>query len=74
MTRQDDAERLRIQVIRRESARGGFRGAVNAKCAECIYDPAALGAGTWRAQVEACTSFECPLFKFRPRTTHRNKD
>lgn len=42
-----------------------LRAAVNAKCKECIYDPIA-GRGTWRQQVEACTSRSCPLFAVRP--------
>lgn len=42
-----------------------LRGAINAKCKECIYDPMG-GAGTWREQVEACTSRTCPLYPVRP--------
>ena len=42
--------------------------AINAKCKECIYDPAP-GNGTWRQQVEACTSTECPLYHIRAKTT-----
>ena len=42
-----------------------LRKAINAKCKECIYDPYAKG--TWRMQVELCTSLNCPLFKVRPR-------
>ena len=42
-----------------------FRDAINAKCKECIYDPIG-GSGTWRAQTEACTSRDCPLFPVRP--------
>ena len=38
--------------------------AVEAKCKECIYDP--YGGGTWRQQVQGCTSFGCPLFEWRP--------
>jgi len=56
---------LREEVIARESAKPGFRGKVNAKCVECIYDPFA-GAGTWRQQVEACTAVTCPLYQIRP--------
>lgn len=39
--------------------------AINAKCRECIYDPAS-GIGTWRQQVEACTCKSCPLYPVRP--------
>jgi hypothetical protein len=38
-----------------------LRKAINAKCKECIYDPIG-GNGTWRQQVEQCTSFNCPLY------------
>ena len=34
-------------------------------CKMCIYDP--KGEGTWRNQVEACTSEKsCPLWPYRP--------
>lgn len=36
-------------------------------CKECIYDD--LVPGTWRDQVEACTSVKCPLYEVRPVTT-----
>jgi hypothetical protein len=42
-----------------------LRSAINAKCKECIYDPVG-GKGTWRQQVEACTSRRCPLYEVRP--------
>ena len=42
-----------------------LRAAVNAKCKECIYD--SKSEGTWRKQVEECTSRLCPLYKERPR-------
>ena len=42
-----------------------LRQAVDAKCKECIYDPNS-GKGTWRKQVEDCTSRSCPLFHERP--------
>ena len=44
-----------------------YKTAVVAKCKECIYDPIS-GAGTWRQQVEACTSHNCPLFDYRPKS------
>ena len=46
--------------------RPSMRGAINAMCKTCIYDPKAAGCGTWRQQVEACTSPNCPLFPLRP--------
>lgn len=40
---------------------------IEAKCKDCIYDPAA--GGTWREQVELCTSEKtCPLWPVRPLT------
>ena len=42
-----------------------LRAAVNAKCRSCIYDPGS-GNGTWREQVEACSSSNGPLHPFRP--------
>lgn len=42
-----------------------LRAAVNAKCRSCIYDPGS-GNGTWREQVEACSSSNCPLHPCRP--------
>lgn len=42
-----------------------LRGAINAKCRECIYDPVG-GTGTWRQQVEACTATRCGLWAVRP--------
>lgn len=41
-----------------------LRKSVNDKCKECIYDP--LTKGTWRKQVEECTSYACPLYTVRP--------
>lgn len=42
--------------------------AINDKCKDCIYDPAV--SGTWREQVERCTSEKsCALWPFRPVTT-----
>lgn len=42
-----------------------YRAAIDAKCKSCIYDPGS-GNGTWREQVEACPSSNCPLHPFRP--------
>ena len=38
---------------------------VEQMCIYCIYDPG-CGGGSWRAQVKACTSVECPLYGIRP--------
>jgi hypothetical protein len=40
--------------------------AVNEYCKGCIYDK--LVPGTWREQVENCTSQHCPLWQHRPMT------
>ena len=42
-----------------------LRQAINAKCKDCIYDPLS-GLGTWRQQVEGCTSTDCGLYPVRP--------
>ncbi len=42
-----------------------MRKAINAKCKDCIYDPKS-GLGTWRQQVEGCTSTNCALYPLRP--------
>ena len=44
-----------------------LRPAINAMCKHCIFDPHG-GGGSWREQVEACTSPGCPLFTVRPTT------
>jgi hypothetical protein len=45
-----------------------LRSAINAKCRECIYCPF-TGTGSWRLQVENCTSISCPLYSVRPKST-----
>jgi hypothetical protein len=42
----------------------GLRAAINAKCRDCIHDPAA--PGTWREQVAQCSAINCPLWPYRP--------
>jgi hypothetical protein len=42
-----------------------LRGAVNAKCKECIHDPRS-GTGKWREQVAQCSVLGCPLWPVRP--------
>lgn len=54
------------ELIEREKAKPGFRGKINAKCIECIYDDAGGAGGTWRQQVEACSAPSCPLYEVRP--------
>lgn len=57
-------ETRRQKVIQAQASRRGYRGKVNAKCVECIYDPIS-GGGTWREQVAACASTKCPLWPIR---------
>jgi len=54
----------RDELITRHTEKAGFRGKINAKCIECIYDP--YQQGSWRYQVEKCTCPGCPLFLIRP--------
>jgi len=42
--------------------------AIDKMCRECIYDP---GNGSWREQVERCTSSKCPLYTHRPTTEEK---
>ena len=49
----------------RNAVKRSLRSMVNAKCKACLYDPIA-GSGTWRQQVEACTSGNCDLYEGRP--------
>lgn len=44
-----------------------LRAAINAKCKSCIHDPGS-GGGTWREQVTACSSSNCPLHSVRPQS------
>lgn len=62
---------METQQIPEASAQGeakprSLRGAIDAKCRQCIYDPKA--PGRWREQVQGCTVASCPLYEYRPRT------
>ena len=57
-------DRIREETIQREAGKVGLRGKINAKCCECIFD--VYSEGTWRQQVEKCTSLACPLYSVRP--------
>jgi hypothetical protein len=48
-----------------------LRQSINNKCKDCIYDP--VQKGSWREQVENCTSSACPLFDVRPKSTKKLK-
>lgn len=49
-----------------------LRNVINAKCKSCIYDPD-CGAGTWREQVAACSSSNCPLHAVRPESAAKRR-
>lgn len=49
-----------------------LRKAINSQCKECIYDSSEIG--TWRQQVEECTSYNCPLYDVRPRPIVTKKE
>ena len=48
-----------------------YKQAIYNKCKECIYDPGG-GNGKWKEQVEACTSYKCPLYELRPKSQKRH--
>ena len=54
-------------MVREVSRRPSLRAAINAFCRYCIHDPKS-GTGTWRQQVEACPSPDCPLYPVRPKS------
>jgi hypothetical protein len=47
--------------------------AIDEMCKACIYDGNS-GSGTWRKQVEDCTSYSCPLFVVRPVSQGKRAD
>ena len=44
-----------------------LRDAINAKCADCIYDPLDNGAGGKLQQIEACGGVNRSLYPVRPK-------
>lgn len=62
------------QLVAKLLSKPGRAGAINAMCCMCIYDPVVTGNGSWRKQVEDCTSKTCPLYKYRPCTTSGKSD
>lgn len=59
--------------MRGMSAPRSLRAAINAKCKSCIYDPGG-SSGTWREQVEACSSANCPLHAVRPLSRPKTRE
>ena len=47
-------------LIDKHASKAGLRGKIDAQCIECIHDPYQLGS--WRKQVENCTSYAGPLY------------
>jgi len=64
MSNENNKLDIKTKTVQRLMSKGKLRGGIDAKCAECIYDP--IGDGSWRLQVENCTSFGCPLYLVRP--------
>lgn len=60
----DPGSKKRALRSQNTPTRPSLRNAVDAMCKACLYD--ARGAGTWRAQVAACTAHSCPLHPVRP--------
>ncbi len=66
----NEVDTRRLDVINRVASKPGLRGKIDAKCCECLYDPYA--AGSWRKQVELCTSISCPLYDVRTKSKQVN--
>ena len=47
-----------------------LRGAIDAHCKDCIYDPLS-GLGAWREQVQSCEMTKCSLWPVRPKSYAR---
>lgn len=46
-----------------------LRAAIDRHCKNCLYDPGSRGLGSWREQIDGCTSTNCALWPVRPRST-----
>lgn len=66
------SEDIKNKTLEKLRAKSGRAAAINAMCCMCIYDP--MDSGSWRKQVEECTSYDCPLFEYRPVTTGGKKE
>jgi len=73
MAKVDQREKL-LRRLTKNADDGGRAAAIDLFCCTCIYDPYAMGAGSWRAQVQACPSNSCPLYKWRPVTTNEKDE
>ena len=61
----------RTKILERLLKKSGFKAKIHAFCCHCIYDP--YQEGTWRKQVEKCTSLDCPLYSVRPLPSTKGK-
>jgi hypothetical protein len=61
-----------IARLIRSAGMTGLRGRIDAMCCSCIYDP--IARGTWRKQVQDCTSASCPLYDVRPTSNYAEED
>ena len=57
-------------MTKAQPIRPSMRKAINDMCKDCIFDQVA--GGSWRQQVAACTSPECPLWRLRPVSVPRD--
>ena len=60
----ENYSRSREDVVQSLCKKGSYKYLLYAKCCECIYDEGSKG--TWRKQVEECTSKDCPIYPKRP--------
>jgi len=67
----DKTARKQAKAVHR-TVRLSLRNAIDAMCRSCIYDPEG-GNGTWREQVQSCSSGNCPLHIVRPTTVKAQK-
>lgn len=59
------------ELVDLHAKKPGYRGKLDAKCIDCIYDP--LDVGTWRKQVACCTVYRCPLHPVRAKVSRQVK-
>lgn len=60
-------------IVAKKKPRLSLRKGIDMKCKDCIYDPYS-GTGTWREQVESCSSGNCPLYEIRPIAGKKDED
>lgn len=65
-------DKKRLALIQKQAGKPGYKGKVAAKCIECLVD--LCQPGSWRQQVENCSSPTCPLYEVRPTTLGNKND